>query len=70
MDKQQFYLKLNPPRPGFMADMTADEKAIMQQHVAYWAQLLQQGIAIVFGPVADPKEGMGLAWYRWRMKRI
>ncbi|MCD2425509.1 YciI family protein [Niabella pedocola] len=60
MDKQQFYLKLNPPRPTFMADMTAGEKATMQQHVAYWAQLLQQGIAIVFGPVADPKGGYGV----------
>ena len=60
MDTQQFYLKLNPPRPTFMADMTPDEKATMQQHVAYWAQLLQQGIAIVFGPVADPTGGYGV----------
>jgi hypothetical protein len=35
MDKQHFFLKLNPPRPTFMLDMTADEKAIMQKHVAY-----------------------------------
>ena len=59
MNKQQFFLKLNPPRPTFMMDMSTDEKAIMQQHVAYWMELLNQGIAIVFGPVLDPKGGYG-----------
>ena len=57
---QQFFLKLNPPRPSFMMDMTAEEKAIMQQHVGYWGELLNQGIAIVFGPVMDPKGGHGV----------
>lgn len=52
---QQFFLKLNPPRPQFMMDMTADEKVIMQLHVSYWNDLLGKGIAIVFGPVLDPK---------------
>ena len=52
--KQQFYLKLNPPRPTFMMDMTEDEKTIMQKHVEYWTKLLNEGIAIVFGPVMDP----------------
>ncbi|WP_300599116.1 YciI family protein [Niabella sp.] len=60
MSKQQFYLKLNPPRPSFILDMTAEEKATMQQHVAYWTQLLNDGIAIVFGPVADPTGGYGV----------
>lgn len=55
MEKQQFFLKLNPPRPTFMIDMTMDEKAIMQKHVAYWTGLLNENIAIVFGPVLDPK---------------
>jgi uncharacterized protein len=59
MNKQQFFLKLNPPRPTFMMDMTADEKAIMQKHVAYWTGLLNENIAIVFGPVLDPKGGHG-----------
>ncbi len=60
MDKQQFFLKLNPPRPTFMMDMTADEKAIMQKHVSYWTGLLNENIAIVFGPVLDPKGGHGV----------
>ena len=60
MDKQQFFLKLNPPRPTYMIDMTVDEKAIMQKHVAYWTRLLNKNIAIVFGPVRDPKGGYGV----------
>lgn len=60
MNKQQFFLKLNPPRPTFMMDMTADEKAIMLKHVSYWTGLLDENIAIVFGPVLDPKGGHGV----------
>lgn len=52
---QHYFLKLNPPRPTFMMDMTDDEKATMMAHVAYWNSLLEKGIAIVFGPVMDPK---------------
>jgi uncharacterized protein len=59
MSKQNFFLKLNPPRPTFMMDMTADEKTVMQKHVAYWTSLLEEGTAIVFGPVFDPKGGYG-----------
>ncbi len=57
--KIQFFLKLNPPRPTFMMDATDDERAIMQKHVVYWASLLNDGIAIVYGPVLDPKGGYG-----------
>jgi uncharacterized protein len=59
MSKQTFFLKLNPPRPTFAMDMTSDERSVMQNHVAYWTSLLEQGIAIVFGPVFDPKGGYG-----------
>jgi hypothetical protein len=59
MSKQIFFLKLNPPRPTFMMDMTADEKGIMQKHVSYWTSLLDNGTAIVFGPVFDPSGGYG-----------
>jgi uncharacterized protein len=60
MSKQTFFLKLNPPRPTFAMDMTSDERAVMQNHVAYWTSLLEQGVAIVFGPVFDPKGGYGV----------
>jgi uncharacterized protein len=60
MSKQHFFLKLNPPRPSFMMDMTDEEKQIMHSHVGYWNQLLEDGIAIVFGPVMHPNGGHGV----------
>ena len=41
--------------------MTADERNIMQQHIAYWSPYLNDGTLIVFGPVMDPKGGFGIA---------
>jgi uncharacterized protein YciI len=58
-EQKHFFLKLNPPRPSFIMDMTEEEKEIMQQHVAYWSTLLNEGTAIVYGPVFDPKGGYG-----------
>ena len=42
--------------------MTAEERQIMLQHVAYWTDLMHKGNAIVFGPVMDPAGvyGMGV----------
>ncbi|MCW2898091.1 MAG: hypothetical protein JWO67_356 [Streptosporangiaceae bacterium] len=59
--KQLFVYKLIPPRPTFAADQTPAEAAIMGQHVAYWSELLHRGVAVVFGPVADPTGAWGLA---------
>jgi uncharacterized protein len=55
-----FFCKLIAPRPTFAMDMTDDEKALMQQHVAYWTGMLGQGTALVFGPVMDPKGAYGM----------
>jgi hypothetical protein len=55
-----FLCKLVPPRPTFAQDMTEAETKLMQEHVMYWKELAGRGIAVVFGPVADPK-GHG-AW--------
>ena len=55
MGKRFFALKLIPPRPSFMQDMTDEERNIMQQHIAYWTDLMNRGIALVFGPVLDPQ---------------
>ena len=60
MDKKHFALYLVPCRPTFSQDMTPDERAIMQQHVAYWKDLMDKGMVIVFGPVMDPKAVYGL----------
>jgi uncharacterized protein len=59
-EKKHFFLKLNPPRPTFTSDMTDEEKKIMQNHVGYWRNLLNEGIAIAFGPVFDPAGGYGV----------
>nr|MBB6139066.1 hypothetical protein [Mucilaginibacter sp. X5P1] len=36
MDKRYFAVKLIPNRPSFAKNLTSDERAIMQQHSAYW----------------------------------
>jgi len=57
-----FFLKLIPPRPTFAADMSEAERASMQRHAAYLAELLRDGAGIAFGPVFDPSGvfGMGI----------
>lgn len=55
-----FLCKLLPPRPSFIGDMTADERALMQEHAGYWREQLAAGVAIAFGPVADPSGSWGL----------
>lgn len=58
--KKYFALKLIPSRPDFAQTMTDEERAIMQQHVAYWRDFMNQGKVIAFGPVLDPKSVYGL----------
>jgi uncharacterized protein len=49
-----FLCGLIPPRPSFAMDMKPPEKA-MNEHVAYWTDLLSKGNVIAFGWVMDPK---------------
>jgi uncharacterized protein len=55
-----FLVKLIPPRPSFALDMTDEEKRLMQQHVEYWSDLAQKGVALIFGPVLDPAGSYGI----------
>ena len=64
MHAMDFFLKLNPPRPSFMKDMTDEERSIMKQHVEYWKSYVEQRIMIVLGPVMDPKGGYGIGIIR------
>ncbi len=48
MPKQFFFIKLIAPRPTFAQDMSQNEKQMMQEHVAYWRSLTEEGIAVVF----------------------
>ena len=58
-----FFIKTKNPRPTFHLDMTADERAIMAKHVAYWSEQAALGVAIVFGPVMDPQGVYGVGVY-------
>jgi len=62
MERTAFFMKLVPRRPTFAQDMTADERAIMMQHIAYWKKYLDDGKLLVYGPVMDPAAtyGMGI----------
>ena len=59
-----FFVQTQNPRPTFHLDMSPDERTIMQNHVAYWSEKAAQGIAIVFGPVMDPKGVYGIGIYQ------
>jgi uncharacterized protein YndB with AHSA1/START domain len=55
-----YLLRLIPPRPTFAQDMSADERALMQRHGAYWRGKLAEGRVLAFGPVLDPEGAWGL----------
>lgn len=62
---ERFYVcRLLAPRPTFVTDMTPEERQAMEAHAAYWREHLRQGVAVVFGPVADPKGPWGLGVIR------
>jgi len=61
-----FFIKTQNPRPTFHLDMTTEERTIMNSHVAYWSEKATRGIAIVFGPVMDPKGVYGIGVYQVR----
>jgi uncharacterized protein YciI len=56
-----FLYKLTPPRPSFLEDMTPAEATAMEAHFAYWADLIDQGSVIAYGPVLDPTGTYGIA---------
>jgi len=60
-EKKYFFRRLNPPRSTFATNMSEEERAIMQQHAAYWMPHLDDGTLIVLGPVMDPKGVFGVA---------
>jgi uncharacterized protein YndB with AHSA1/START domain len=59
-ERKYFMCRLVPARPTFMQDMNPHERAAMKAHAAYWTGKLADGVAIAFGPVADPAGGWGL----------
>ncbi|SFT27223.1 YciI family protein [Paenibacillus sp. BC26] len=59
--KTHFMLWSTPPRASFHQDMTGEERDVMHQHIAYWTEKQNQGIALVFGPVLKPNDPHGIA---------
>jgi len=61
MEKQCFYFQLTPPRASFVQDMTADERALMAKHAAYFADLFATGKLLIYGPVLASLGPFGMA---------
>jgi len=61
MAKTHFLMRLIPPRPTFGADMTAEERGLMQQHIAYVRTFFDGGQVLAYGPVLDPAGAFGVA---------
>ena len=59
-----YLCKFIPPRPDFLATMSADERGWMKQHGLYLDQLLEQGLIVAHGPVMDPAGGYGVSLFR------
>ena len=55
-----FFCRMNPPRADFAQTLTDTERALMGQHAAYLKAEQEKGVAVVFGPVGDPKGAWGL----------
>jgi uncharacterized protein YciI len=49
-----------PSRLDFAQTMSEEERNIMQEHITYWKQYMDEGIMHIFGPVLDPNGVYGL----------
>ena len=59
-----YVYRLLPPRATFHLDMNDEERAIMARHADYWADLVEQGNVVVYGPVVDSGGSWGLGVIR------
>jgi hypothetical protein len=55
-----FLIRLIPPRPCLLADMSEEERGVMLAHQDYWLPQVNAGLIIAMGPVADPRGGYGV----------
>ncbi|TIS44395.1 SRPBCC domain-containing protein [Mesorhizobium sp.] len=61
-----FHCRLIPPRPDFAFTLTEEERVLMNAHADYLRGLLQDGMMMLAGPVADPAGPWGLLILRVR----
>ncbi|MCR8958783.1 YciI family protein [Variovorax sp. S2] len=64
MKMKYFLARFLPPRADFLATMSPDEVNLMKEHGAFLNDLLQKGVVVAHGPVADPAGGWGLSLYQ------
>jgi hypothetical protein len=50
--------------------MTVEEKKIMEQHAAFWRDLMDKGHCIVYGPVFEEEITYGIGIVRFSEKNI
>ena len=55
-----WFVRLIPPRPTFLQDMTESEQKLMQEHFVYLKDLYSKGVLIFGGPVLEPKGVYGV----------
>jgi uncharacterized protein YciI len=55
-----FVFRLIPPRHDFAFTMSEGERETMMAHIGYWSSLAEQGKALAFGPVNDPRGPYGI----------
>ena len=60
MNKKHYFFKLIPPRPTFPQDITDGEKALMDEHSAYFQQQFEAGKLLLYGPVMAPDGAFGV----------
>jgi len=60
MSKQHFFIKLIPPRTTFPVDITDGERALMEQHSAYFRQQFDAGNVLIYGPVMAASGAFGV----------
>jgi uncharacterized protein len=60
MSKLHYFFKLIPPRSTFPYDITEQEKALMDEHAAYFQQRFEAGKLLLYGPVMAPDGAFGV----------
>lgn len=59
-----FFVRLLPPRPSVIGDMTGEEPDLMGQHALYTRRLFDAGSVLSYGPVLDTQGAFGMAIFQ------
>jgi uncharacterized protein YciI len=59
-----YFFRIVPPRAMSLPHMPPHELAVIDEHVTYWAGLMERGHVLAFGPVADETGNYGVGVIR------